>query len=139
MPDFSGVIAAVDVGYVMHEMTRFGLKVDRNLEYSFQIDRPYYIATSANFDVKQALGPFWDVVGRAGHATLAYETFTLDVGNAFGPGERERITTYGVGIGRRLGENVRVGLDVDHGRRSSDAERRAYEGFKVGGSFTYGY
>jgi hypothetical protein len=139
IPDFSGVIAAVDVGYVMREMTRFGVKVDRNLEYSFQIDKPYYIATSANVDVRQALGPAWDIVGRAGHATLAYESFTLDVGNAFGPGDRERITTYGVGIGRRLGENVRVGLDVDHGRRRSDAERRVYEGFKVGGSFTYGY
>jgi hypothetical protein len=139
VPDFSGVIAVVDVGYVMREMTRFGVKVDRNLEYSFQIDKPYYIATSANVDVKQALGPFWDVVGRAGRSTLAYETFTVDVGNAFGPGQRERLITYGIGIGRRLGDHVRVGLDIDHGRRRSDAERREYEGFKVGGSFTYGY
>ena len=139
VPDFSGVIAAVDVGYVMREMTRFGLKVDRNLEYSFQIDKPYYIATSATFEVKQALGPFWDVVGRAGRASLAYEALAVGDGNAFGPADRERLLTYGFGIGRRLGESVRVGLDVDYGRRRSSAERREYEGFKAGGSFTYGY
>lgn len=139
VPDFSGVIAAVDVAYVMREMTRFGVKIDRNLEYSFQIDKPYYIATSLIFDVKQALGPFWDVVGRAGRARLSYESFDVGTGNAFGPAQREQLVTYGIGIGRRLGDNVRVGVDVDHGRRRSDAERREYDGFKVGGSFTYGY
>ena len=66
VPDFSGVVAAVDVGYVMREVTRIGV-VDRNLDYSFQADKPY-VATAVMFDVKQALGFSWDVVGRVGRA-----------------------------------------------------------------------
>ena len=138
VPDFSGVVAAVDVGYVMREVTRIGAKVDRNLDYSFQADKPYYMATSVMFDVKQALGFSWDVVGRVGRARLAYQGFIGDE-----PGlrraQRDHLTTYGLGVGRRLGDNVRVGFDVDHGRRESDAAFRGYEGFKAGGSFTYGY
>jgi hypothetical protein len=138
VPDFWGVVAAVDVGYVMREVTRIGVKVDRNLDYSFQAEKPYYVATAAMFDVKQALGFSWDVVGRVGRARLAYQDF---IGDDVGlqRAHRDRLTTYGVGVGRRLGDNIRVGFDVDHGRRESDAVFRGYEGFKAGGSFTYGY
>ncbi len=139
VPDFTGVIAAVDVGYVMREVTRFGVKVDRNLDYSFQVDQPYFVATSALFDVKQALGLSWDVVGRAGRATLAYQGFLGTDESVASSRQRDRITTFGVGIGRRLTEGIRVGIDIDHGRRRSDSTSRGYEGFKVGGSFTYGY
>jgi hypothetical protein len=135
VPDFTGVVASVDVGYVMRESTRFGVKVDRNLDYSFQADRPYYIATSANVDLKQALGFAWDVVARAGRARLAYR----GLAGAAADRQRDLITTFGIGFGRRLGEGVRVGIDIDHGRRRSDAAFRGYEGYKVGGSFTYGY
>lgn len=138
VPDFTGVVASVDVGYVMRESTRFGVKVDRNLDYSFQADRPYYVATTANFDVKQALGYTWDVVGRVGRARLAYRGLAGDAG-ADADGQRDLITTFGIGFGRRLGESIRVGIDIDHGRRQSDAAFRGYEGFKVGGSVTYGY
>ena len=138
VPDFTGVVASVDVGYVARESTRFGVKVDRNLEYSFQVDRPYYVATTANVDVKQALGYAWDVVGRMGRGRLSYRGLAGAAGAA-ADGQREVITTYGLGFGRRLGEAVRVGIDIDHGRRQSDSAFRGYEGFRVGGSFTYGY
>ena len=90
------------------------------------------------FDVKQALGTSWDVVGRAGRASLAYQGY-LDDEVTTGTAQRDRLTTFGFGVGRRLGDYIRVGIDVDHGRRASDAAFRGYEGFKVGGSFTYGY
>jgi hypothetical protein len=138
VPDFSGVVAAVDVGYVMREVTRLGVKIDRNVDYSFQVDKPYYIATSVLFDVRQALGFAWDVVWRAGRARLAYQTFIVEDAS-IQSGQRDHLTTYGFGVGRRLGDSIRVGIDVDHGRRTSDAAFRGYEGFKVGGSFTYGY
>jgi hypothetical protein len=121
----------------MHEITRFGVKFDRNLDYSYQTDKPYFVATALLFDVKQALGYSWDVVGRAGRATLAYQGFLDET--APRTTARDRVTTFGVGVGRRLGDHIRVGFDVDHGRRRSDAAFRGYEGFKFGGSFTYGY
>ena len=139
VPDFSGVVVAVDVAYVMREVTRLAVKVDRNLDYSFQADQPYFVATSVNLDAKQALGYAWDVVGRLGRARLAYQGFIASAGTEPATTQRDAITTYGVGLGRRLGDNIRVGVDVDHWRRQSDAATRGYEGFKFGGSLTYGY
>jgi len=139
VPDFSGVVAAVDVGYVMRESTRFGVKVDRNLDYSLQVESPYFVMTSANFDVKQALGYAWDVVARAGGARLSYQGVRLDGAGEPVARQRDRFTTFGAGVGRRLGEYIRVGFDVDYSQRHSATAFRDYEGFKVGGSFTYGY
>ena len=47
--------------------------------------------------------------------------------------------TYGVGVGRRVGDYIRAGFDVDYNERRSEVAFRGYEGFKFGGSFTYGY
>jgi hypothetical protein len=138
VPDFSGIVAAVDVGYVIREATRFGVRVDRNLDYSLQVDSPYFVVTTTNVDVKQALGYSWDIVGRAGRAALAYQGLLADGGGEPVTRQRDRLTTYGVGVGRRLGEHIRVGFDVDHNQRHSETAFRGYEGFKFGGSFTYG-
>jgi hypothetical protein len=139
VPDYSGMVAAVDIGYVMREATRFGVRVDRNLDYSLQVDTPYFVVTTANVDVKQALGYSWDVVGRVGRSALAYQGLLPDGGGDPVTRQRDRLLTYGVGVGRRLGEYIRVGFDVDYNERRSEVAFRGYEGFKFGGSFTYGY
>ena len=45
---------------------------------------------------------------------------------------------YGGGFGYRLGEYIRLGLDVDRFERTSDVDTRSYESWRIGGSVTYG-
>lgn len=135
VPDFSGIIAAVDLRYVVRDFFRVVVRVDRDVDYSFDAAQPFYVSTAAGGDVTQVVGLNWDVVARVRRTTLDYEGFEP----APGRGRRDLIWAYGVGVGRRLGTDVRVGFDVDYIKRDSDREVRVFDGFRFGGSVTYGY
>jgi hypothetical protein len=45
---------------------------------------------------------------------------------------------YGVGLGRRLRDDLRIGLDVNQVRKISTIPEREYDGYRVGVSITYG-
>jgi hypothetical protein len=56
------------------------------------------------------------------------------------PGSRvDEILVVGGGFGRRLASDVRIGIDLDHAARRSNAGGRDYDGMRVGGSVTYGF
>jgi hypothetical protein len=138
VPDFTGVVAAVDVIYVMRDMTRFGLKVARDVEYSFEPTDPYFIQSGVNLEVTQALGMAWDAVGRVGGSRLVYQSLSGLTG-AGGDDRVDRVVEVGGGFGRRLGSQIRVGLNLDHVSRTSVVPGRSFNGLRVGGAFTYGY
>jgi len=49
------------------------------------------------------------------------------------------LRVYGAGIGYRVGEILRIGVDADYYQRTSEAlTQHNYEGFRVGASFSYG-
>jgi hypothetical protein len=136
-PDFTGLIASVNLKYVLRDMTRFVVEVRRDVEYSFETDRPFFVSTMEALEVTQLVGYSWDVVGRVSFATLDYQ-------HLLGPGldlasRTDRRLGYGAGLGRRLGDDLRIGFDVDVVRRTSDLDARRFDGLRVGGSVTYGY
>ncbi len=137
-PDQSSLVAAVRVSYILLEQTRFSLQLDRDIEYSFDGDWPYFIATSALLEIKQAVGFVWDVVARGGRSELDYRRF-LTTEPIAAAGRRDRVVTVGIGAGRHLGDDVRVGVDLNRDRRESPVAGRSYTGYRVGGSVTYGY
>jgi hypothetical protein len=140
-PDHADVVAAMRVRYVLREQTRFNLRLDRDVDYSFDAEWPYFVATSALLEVKQAVGFVWDVVVRGGRSELAYRRFLA--GGIEAPTDagdrRDHFVTVGLGAGRHLGDDVRVGVDVNRDRRQSPVLGRSYSGYRVGGSVTYGY
>jgi hypothetical protein len=136
LADFTGVVASADVAYTWREMTRLAAGVNRSVEPSVDADQPYYVATGITLSVMQALGARWDVVGRGGRQTLDYRRrVTLEAG---GDGRLDRSDMVGAGVGFRVRPDVRVGFDVNHLRRRSAADGRSYEGYRLGGSVTYG-
>jgi hypothetical protein len=133
VPDYSGVAASADLGYAVHA-TRFVLKLTRDITYSFDEIQPYYVLTDANLTVTQRITSHWDVMGRGGRAVLDYQA----VGLLSVPTRVDHVTQLGFGVGYRLGETVRFGVDADHVKRDSDLPTRAYDGWRVGGTVTYG-
>jgi hypothetical protein len=138
VPDFRGLVSDVNVSYVLREQTRFTMKVGRDVDYSFEDAWPYFLITSANLEIKQAIGLRWDVVARGGHSLLAYRTLrdeTADVD----ANRVDVVDLVGAGVGRHLGDDVRVGVDLNYQRRRSPVPLRSYHGYRLGGSVTYGF
>jgi hypothetical protein len=137
LEDFKGTTAAVDLSSVLFGTTRFAGTVARDVQYSFDVNQPFYLQTGVNLSVAQQIfGPF-DVVGRVGAASLAYrdrEGADVQVSNRV-----DHLRTYGVGVGYHLGKDLRLGVNADKERRASDVRQRQYDNLKIGASITYGF
>jgi hypothetical protein len=138
VPDFRGLVSDVNVSYVLREMTRFSVRVGRDVDYSFEDAWPYFLVTSVNLEIRQALGLRWDVVARGGHNRLSYRTLR-NAGPEIDADRVDVVDLVGAGVGRHLGDEVRVGVDLNYQRRRSPVPLRTYEGYRLGGSVTYGF
>ena len=143
LPDYSGVVAAVKARYI-RSSTRYDVVVDRDVAYSFEATQPYYALLNSGLTVTQRVTRRWDVVGRGGLQRLAYRDLELGSApevseSAAGVNRVDRGREYGGGVGFRLNEVVRLGLNLSRAtRRSSLPGRRDYEGTRIFGSVTYG-
>jgi hypothetical protein len=143
LPDYSGVVAAVKARYI-RSSTRYDLVVDRDVAYSFEATQPYYALLNSGLTVTQRVTRRWDVVGRGSLQRLAYRDLDLlaaptGAGSAAGVNRVDSGREYGGGVGFRLSDVVRLGLNVSRAtRRSSVVGRRDYEGTRIFGSVTYG-
>jgi hypothetical protein len=134
VPDFDGLVALVEAVYALRA-TKFGVAVQRDAWYSYELTEPFFVVTDVNLEVTQKVTTNWDTVGRVGRQLLNYHKR-----QSFGGGERtDTLWHVGGGIGRRVGRTARVGFDVDRVRRDSPrSPDRGYEGWRIGGSLTYG-
>jgi hypothetical protein len=138
VPDYTGVVASVELGYTVLGATRFGVSASRDVFYSYEIQQPYYLQTGLTLTATQHVAGPWDVQARWNGQRLEYRQVAT-AGNATGSGRTDRVTFYGGGIGYRLGHTTRLGLNLDAYRRRSPLTTREYRGFKVGSSLTYGF
>ena len=136
VPGYQGGTAAVDLSYVLQGSTKLGVQVGRDVQYSFDVNQPYYLQTGISGSIAQQIyGPL-DVVARAGTQHLSYRDragATVDVA-----GRTDDVRTLGVGVGYHVGSELRIGFNVDRSRRDTDLAGRRYEGYRAGMSVTYG-
>jgi hypothetical protein len=133
VPEYDGLIASGDLGYSVRA-TRLTLRIERDIQYSFQQFEPFYLLNDVEVGVTQRITTKWDVVSRIARQTLDYSVVSL-------PGDLARKDhgwRYGAGLGYRLGEYIRLGFDVDRFERQSDITARRYDSWRAGGSLTYG-
>jgi hypothetical protein len=137
LPGFTGVTAAVNLRYVARDRLRIDAALNRDIDYSFEVDSPYFVSTGGRVEAMQALGGAWDVVGRVAATRMAYQGFERAV--ILADDRVERTWLAGTGIGRRIGADVRIGVDVNYVTRASTVPSRQYSGVRARGSVTYGY
>jgi len=134
VPDFDGVVALVEAEYTLRA-TKFGLAVQRDAWYSYELEEPFFIVTELTLQVTQKVTTNWDTVGRMSRQLLAYQQRQ----SAGGSERTDTVWAFGGGVGRRVGRTARIGINVDHLRRESPrAPARGYNGWRIGGSVTYG-
>ena len=155
MPDFKGAVAAVDLGYTLRGVTRFSVAVSRDINYSYQIDQPYYVLTGTTISMTQSVGGPWALTARAGLQHLAYraaglglagaeldaalEALGLSPGAAVDGNRVDRVRIYGGGLTYKLGPEVRLAFNVDYYKRRSEGYRYDYSGLRAGSSVIYGF
>jgi len=134
IPDYSGVVADVNLSYVLLGRTRFSVGVKRDIQFSYDIAESYYVLTGVDGSVRQGLGMGWDVEARGYNQRLAYQqTFgTTDVA----AGRVDRVQSYGGGVGYRPGQSIRIGFNIDYYRQRSDYYP-GYNTLRYGLSSTY--
>lgn len=137
LPGYTGVTASVDLSYVLLNTTKFVVQSTRDIQYSYDVNQPYYLQTGVSGSVTERLfGPL-DVVGRAGIAHLDYRDragAVVTVAN-----QLDEVQTYGAGVGYHVGPEMRIGFNIDKSKRSSPVAIRRYEGLIFGTSVTYGF
>ena len=121
VPAFTGLTTAVDLTYVALGSTKVGFRASRDIQYSFDINQPYYLQTGFNVSVaQQVFGPV-DVEARLGRQLLAYRARETNITGRF-----DRVRTLGGGVGYRLGTDLRIGFNVDRQERMSDVMGHDY-------------
>jgi len=137
LPSYKGSTAAIDLTYVALTSTKITVRGTRDVQYSYDINQPYYLQTGISGEVMQQIfGPV-DVVGRAGIAQLDYRDrigAEVPVANRI-----DMVHIYGGGVGYRIGKELRVGFNVDRQKRDSHVPLRQYDGLRYGTSVTYGF
>src|SRR5262249_30221630 len=100
VPGFTGFTTAVDLSYVFLSTTRFAFTTTRDVQYSYDVNQPYYVQTGFTVSAtQQVFGPL-DLQGRAGAARLAYRSRTnVSVAD---PNRVDHTRTYGVGVGYHI-------------------------------------
>ena len=134
---YQGPTASIDVTVAALGSTRVGFRATRDLQYSYDVEQPYYIEGGTGFSVTQGLRGPLDVVGRVQLQNLSYRG---RIGGSLEQQDRtDSIYWFGGGIGYRVGRDMRIGFNVDKQHRTSDMEAHGYEGLRYGTSVTYGF
>ncbi len=136
LPRYSGIVAAVTAGSTIRGRTRVEVTAERDLNYSWEPNYPYFVLSGVTLAVTPQLTPRWHVTGRASLQRLAYRT-AIGV-PALVRDRLDRLDVVGGGIGLRVGGDMRLGINVDRERRTSPVRRRAFDAFRTGISVTYG-
>jgi hypothetical protein len=137
VPAYRGSTAAVELSYVALGTTKLAVQATRDIQYSFELTEPYYLITGVTGTVtQQVFGPV-DAVARGGLQHLNYRD--LATAGVESTNRTDRVTSYGGGVGYHVGQDLRIGVNVDHQARRSDVVGRSYKGLKLGTSVTYGF
>ncbi|HEX3646574.1 MAG TPA: outer membrane beta-barrel protein [Vicinamibacterales bacterium] len=137
LPPYGGLIADIDLTYVLLGSTRFAVSGGRGVQYSYDVNQPYYVQSRIGGSIAQQIfGPL-DVQVRADIASLAYRDragATIAV-----PDRTDHVTTIGLGIGYHMGRDLRLSLNVDQNNRDTRVVDHQYDKFLIGSSLTYGF
>jgi hypothetical protein len=133
-PEFSSIIATVNLQYTLHGRTQFSVTGQRNLEYSYLETQRDYVLAGAGVTVTHRLHDRWDVDGSIGRYGLSYRRHDGATGLQRPP--TQAFSNYGTSLGYRFGRH-RLAFDLDYGRRDADIAAHEYDRLRVGSSLTY--
>jgi hypothetical protein len=142
LQEFSGLVGQLGLSYTLLGATVFGVSYVRDLTYSYEEQRPFFVDTSVGASIRRALGPRFDVLVSADrHMYEYYDALTAGLVDASATVAPVDITwNYAGSVGYRLGREGRIGFGVSYWtRESTRSELRDYDNLRIGSTFSYGF
>lgn len=133
-PEFSSVVATVNLQYTLRGRTQFSVTAQRNLEYSYLETQLDYVLAGLGTSVTHRLNERWDVGGNVSRYGLGYRRRDFETGLQSTP--TQTFVSYGTSLGYRFGQH-RLGFNVDHTQRDADVASNEYERMRVTSSLSY--
>lgn len=135
LPDFSGLVAVVNLSATILGRNRLDTTLSRDVRYSYEQEVPYYLATGGSATLTTLIGEPFDVKITGGRQNLDYrQSGAPEMGAS-----TDIYTSYGGGIGYRLRQRMRLGLDAEWVRRRSDrTTSREFQNRRIFASLTWG-
>jgi hypothetical protein len=138
LPDYSGLVAIGSLTHTFAERTKVDLLLSRDVQYSFELNQPYYLTTGFRVTATYQIRDDLDVRLSGGRDRLEYRAEET-VPDALPDVMRvDRSDILDAGGGYRLRPNLRLGFDVEFARRLSDRPGREYRRTRAFGSIAYG-
>lgn len=136
LADFTGVVARTSVTYTLKKTTQFGFSWDRDLNYSFQVDQPYYLANALGFRVRRQLRGRADASFGANRSVYNYRTFSSAPTTS--AARRDVTISWSADLGYRLNRDTRLSLGVTTMERTTESLALGnYGGTRAGVSIVY--
>jgi hypothetical protein len=140
LPEFSGLVAQLGLSYTLLGSTTFGVSYARDLTYSYDEVRPFFINNWLGASVRRALGRRFDLMVSADRHLYAYQDLVVQpvVDLTLDP-RTDTTWNYAGSVGYRIGKG-RVGFGVSYWERESTARNLgAYDNLRFGTTVTYGF
>lgn len=132
-PGYRGLVASAGLT-ARFRMARFGIEIDRRVQYSFETDQNYYLQSGGEVSYTQRLIGPWDVQGRVGLVGLGYTS------RESGQADRtDTLRTYGAGVGYNLRDRSRIAVNFEHVVRLSARPDGDFRRRRIYGSFTQNF
>ena len=136
VPSYQGATVAVDLSYVLLGSTRFGIQLNRDVQYSYDVNQPYYIQNGLASTIQQQIfGPV-DVIAGLAFYNLNYRDRT-DAAVLY-PDRVDQNRSVNVGLGYHMSPDLRVGVRVEKQWRNTQVGPRQFEGLRFGLAVSYG-
>jgi len=134
-PVFKGFVTNASAGFTLYEHHRFDLRAERDIDYSYEGDAPYFLGTTLSAEWTYAVTSRVDVKTSAARNNMSYRT---RAGIALSQPD-DTYFAYSVGSGYRIRPRLRVGLTGQWARRDSDRSVvRTYDNNRIYASLTWG-
>ena len=133
-PPFSGLVASATAGFTLYERHRIDFTVNRDLNYSYDREVPYYIATGGSLTWTWLIAGPIDVRGSAARNNMRYHG-QGDIGAT----TADTYFSYSAGMGYRLRPRLRLGITGDWLHRDSQTSAdRVFDNNRIYGTLTWG-
>ena len=137
VPDYQGATALANLTYLAGGSTRLSASGSRDVQYSYDVNQPYFLQTGFALSLAQQIyGPV-DLEGRIGRQQLAYRERSGAAATI--AGRTDHVRSYGAGVGYHMGSDMRLAFNVERQERKSGVADRSYHNLRYGTAITYGF
>jgi Putative beta-barrel porin 2 len=120
------------------DTTKLEGRLERDVHYSYELLQPYYLTTGGQITLTQIIAGPLDVQLSAGRQRLEYRDNEAALDLSIGE-RADTIVTWSAGLGYRLGDTARIGINYEDASRDSPVLLRTFDRHRIYGSLSYGF